>query len=341
MKHFSILPLFFVVLSLWCQPSLGVFQSSANAAIQNPQGVQADELNARVIKLYREANFKDALPLAKKVLDLRTSSLDPGNRATVEALYNLGAIYQALYDLQNALLQFTRALEINRTVRPGDISNARLLDRIGKIYFLQHDSHKAVEPYRQALALREKTLGQEHVDVIQSVLNLALVCEGSGSHEEAEKLFQRFLQTKHLLSEKTQAQCEQEMLEFACALRGAGKAQGADNLETMLSIVQVIGKSTDGNAAPNGDSINGRALSLGRPPYPDIARAAHAGGSVEVRVVIDELGKVVFACVISGHPLLQAAAKQAAFESHFTPTTRNGKAVRVAGMISYNFVAPR
>src|SRR6266404_1235025 len=236
MKRFSIFPLFLVVLSLWFQPTMGVLRSSANAAIQNPQGVQADEMSARVIKLYREGNFNDALPLAKKVLDLRTSSLDPGNPAVVEAIYNLGAIYQALYDLQNALRQFTRALENNRTARPDDISNARLLDRIGRIYYLQRDSHKAVEPYRQALALREKNLGQDHVDVIQSVLNLALVCEGSGNHEEAEKLLQRFLQTKHLLSERAQAQCEQEMLEIACALRSTGNTQGANNLETMLSI---------------------------------------------------------------------------------------------------------
>jgi TonB family protein len=83
----------------------------------------------------------------------------------------------------------------------------------------------------------------------------------------------------------------------------------------------------------------GRVVQLPKPVYPPIARVAHAQGSVEVQVLIDENGKVVAAAAISGHPLLQAASVKAARESDFTPTKFEGKPVKVAGVLHYDFIA--
>jgi hypothetical protein len=62
----------------------------------------------------------------------------------------------------------------------------------------------------------------------------------------------------------------------------------------------------------SGGLLNGKAISLPLPPYPPIARAAKASGSVTVQVTIDEEGNVIYARSVSGHPLLQAAAATAA-----------------------------
>lgn len=95
----------------------------------------------------------------------------------------------------------------------------------------------------------------------------------------------------------------------------------------------------DAAARPvEGGVINGRAVSKPAPPYPLIAKAARAAGTVAVRVVVDEQGDVVSAWATSGHPLLQAAAVEAASQAKFTPTTLAGKPVKVAGIITYNFV---
>jgi len=75
------------------------------------------------------------------------------------------------------------------------------------------------------------------------------------------------------------------------------------------------------------------------PPYPAIARSAHASGAVKVQVLIDENGNVISASAVSGHPLLQAAAVGAARASKFTPTKLSGQPVKVNGFIIYNFVA--
>ncbi len=86
--------------------------------------------------------------------------------------------------------------------------------------------------------------------------------------------------------------------------------------------------------------INGSATSLPKPPYPAAAKAVRASGAVNVQVKIDERGNVVSASAVSGHPLLQQAAVQAARQAKFAPTLLSGQAVSVTGVIVYNFIAP-
>jgi TonB family protein len=88
----------------------------------------------------------------------------------------------------------------------------------------------------------------------------------------------------------------------------------------------------------SGGVLNGKATSLPKPVYPAIAKSAHAAGTVVVQVTIDESGKVISARAVSGHPLLQAAAVQAAYGARFSPTQLSGQPVKVTGTISYNFV---
>jgi TonB family protein len=89
----------------------------------------------------------------------------------------------------------------------------------------------------------------------------------------------------------------------------------------------------------SGGVLNGKAISLPKPPYPPVARAAKASGTVVVQVVVDENGDVVSARAVSGHPLLQAAAVAAARSAKFSPTKLNGQPAKVSGVITYQFVA--
>ena len=98
-------------------------------------------------------------------------------------------------------------------------------------------------------------------------------------------------------------------------------------------------KPTPPRAPISGGVLNGKAISLPKPAYPPIARAAHAAGTVVVQVLIDENGNVVSAHAISGHPLLQAVAVGAARQARFSPTKLSGQPVKVTGVIQYNFVA--
>lgn len=83
--------------------------------------------------------------------------------------------------------------------------------------------------------------------------------------------------------------------------------------------------------------LNGRALQLPKPPYPQLAVTARVSGVVTVQVLIDESGRVMSAQAISGHSLLRAAAAQAARQARFSPTVLGDQPVKVSGVITYNF----
>lgn len=88
----------------------------------------------------------------------------------------------------------------------------------------------------------------------------------------------------------------------------------------------------------SGGILNGKAISLPKPAYPPAARAVNAEGAVSVQVLIDEQGAVVSASAVSGHPLLRAAATEAAKGATFSPTLLQGEPVKVSGIITYNFI---
>jgi len=87
-----------------------------------------------------------------------------------------------------------------------------------------------------------------------------------------------------------------------------------------------------------GGIVNGRAIKMAKPAYPTSARAAGASGTVQVQIVFDETGKVIWARAISGHPDLRQAAEDAAWRTMFAPTVLSGVAVKTSGILIYNFV---
>ena len=93
----------------------------------------------------------------------------------------------------------------------------------------------------------------------------------------------------------------------------------------------------DKKNAVEGDLEAGRALVLPKPTYPALARRAKATGQVLVQLLIDVDGTVLNAVAVEGHPLLYAVSVEAAKNSRFSPTKLDGKAVKVTGLISYNF----
>jgi TonB family protein len=100
-------------------------------------------------------------------------------------------------------------------------------------------------------------------------------------------------------------------------------------------------KKPETKRAPiSGGGLNGKAISLPKPPYQPVAKAAKASGTVVVQVTVDENGNVISARAVSGHPLLQAAAVAAARAAKFSPTRLSGEPVKVTGVVTYNFPSP-
>jgi TonB family protein len=87
----------------------------------------------------------------------------------------------------------------------------------------------------------------------------------------------------------------------------------------------------------SGGVLNGTAINLPAPNYPESARRLRTAGLVTVEVVVDETGKVISAVATGGPMGLRDVAVQAALKARFSPTKLSGQPVKVAGLINYKF----
>lgn len=83
--------------------------------------------------------------------------------------------------------------------------------------------------------------------------------------------------------------------------------------------------------------LNSKAIDLPAPMYPGEARKAKVSGQVKVRVIIAETGKVLSADIVSGPKELWLAAIEAARKARFKPTLVGDTAVKVTGILTYDF----
>jgi len=85
--------------------------------------------------------------------------------------------------------------------------------------------------------------------------------------------------------------------------------------------------------------LNNLATDLPKPIYPAEAKKNHVSGQVQVKVFLDETGKVISAEATFGPEALQAAAVEAAKRARFKPQMVDGVPAKVFGIITYDFNA--
>jgi protein TonB len=75
-----------------------------------------------------------------------------------------------------------------------------------------------------------------------------------------------------------------------------------------------------------------------QPIYPPIARQARVQGAVELRAIISKNGTIENLLVVSGHPMLSAAAIEAVRQWRYRPYLLNGEPIEVETEITVNFL---
>lgn len=83
--------------------------------------------------------------------------------------------------------------------------------------------------------------------------------------------------------------------------------------------------------------LDRRAISRPEPDYSSLGGALRMSGQLVVTVIVDETGTVIWACVVSGHPLLRPMARTAALRARFSPVMLSGRPVRVLGTLTYSY----
>ena len=303
---------------------------------QTPELVESQELTAKVLKLYGEWKYDEALPLAKRALELREAALGRNHEDLIPLLLNLGELYKVTQKASDAHSCFERALQISeKAFGADDVRVAGILDRLAYITYAQRDERKAESLFARSLAIREKAAGPESPDLAKTAFALGELYRFRRDYSKAGPLYQRVIRIREKLGQKDDPELLKALQGYLIVLFGQNKTDEVGPVQKRIAQLA-------GDKGPiQGGVLNGRAISLAVPAYPAEARSSHATGRVQVQVLIDETGKVIEATAvnISGMPgVFLNAAENAARKSRFTPTLMSGMPVKVRGVIIYNFV---
>jgi len=309
-------------------------QGPAATLQQSKQLEEALRLTTSAVNLFAKGKFDEAASPAKRALEIREKILTPDDRLVVAAVLNLAEIQWARERTPEAKLLFERALQsYERMSGVEDANLIKVLGRLALVHYRMGRPDETEKSYKRALAVGEKSFGVESPGTGSLIFNLAEFYQLEGEYKKAGPLYQRLVAIREK-SKAGEASIAEARERYACVLRKTKRFQEADELEGRVPGVN-IPMGTRGSL--EGGVVNGRAIHLVQPPYPQEARVRGVSGKVTVQVLIDETGRVIRVCAIEGPGLLIQAAESAARRSRFTATLLSGTPVKVNGVIIYNF----
>lgn len=317
--------------------------ATPSAAAPSQDAGERARLNAQVLSLHREGRYDEALPVAERVLALAETSFGGDDVRVADALANLAELRVAKKEYESAETLIRRAHAIYEKKIGADSPQAiTMLRRLTVISFRRGDYDTAEELSRRAVALSEAKHGADHIETARAWVNVAEIYRLRGRAKKAEEVYARVLGA----SEKTKpAAIPPDVTQALANYLGVLYARGLDDdptIERINKLLVAVGAEAPPTSreAIKGGVLNGHLVYNPQPEYPPEARQARAQGTVIVRVLVDEAGKVINAEAVGDyhHFALRRAAEHAAWRARFTPTLLTGVPVKVTGTITYNFL---
>src|SRR5688572_1862374 len=265
----TLLPILFVV----------VFLIVPSARQDSPELKEASDLTESVVKLIGEKSYGEALAPAKRALEIRERLLPRNDPRIGNSLIYLIDIYTAKRDFGKAKELLIRLLQ-HQTERFGGehVKLAPTLERLGVLHYRDGDNSKAEDAYKQALALKEKEFGTDHVEVAHTLFGLAELYRALRDFDRAAPVYRRTLRLYAKHSGVLSADFERAITAYGCF--------GYEiNKEELYTELQQIWYRSDTQI---GTVLNGKALSLPKPDYPEAAREHQLAGRVTVKVRLTE-----------------------------------------------------
>lgn len=292
------------------------------------------QVNRELTAHYQSGEFDAALESATEGLELSLKLFGPETNETALAYSDLGMVLSKLNRSKESVKNLRLAISIyEKLPSKKGIELIATYQRMGTAQMLGGMDKNAERSYLKAIEIAEERNGIQSGESFSPTLNLANFYARSKKFTLA---FEYYLKCYELVR-KNFSRGGEEVLQIqdsmVCLVNGIAGAEKEKQFHKALS-------ARDGNDVPvnTGSVINGKAVSLPKPKYPAAARAKRLGGRVVVRVTVDEQGNVVEAHAVCGHPLLGNETVEAARMAKFTPTFLDNAAVKVMGLITYNFI---
>lgn len=327
-----------MVITLLCASTVAARGQGADAQ------AEATRLNAEVLRLYRERKYDEALPLARRVLEIRERAAAGGeDMAVASAHNNLAAIYARKGKNDEAEQHLRRSLAIaeKRVGAESDFA-ADVASQLGLVKLEGRDYKEAGTFLRRALAAKEKLHGTDGAALVPVLLNLTDLNFLRGDSGAAYASLGHALSILKAQPPKRDAATAGRLKAYYCPLMALADAGNSDLRKRLSGAIWRLDKYEEAvevkKTVVEGEVINGKVISKPMPDYPRIAKDQKLSGIVVVSIIVDESGKVIDAEAFCGHTLLAQASVEAARKARFTPTLLAGKPVKVSGVITYNFI---
>jgi len=342
-----------------------VDESAAQAVTigQEPTQLSAQSESARlsvtIVDLYKQGKYDEAIPLAKRVLEIERGT-GPDQPAVAVALADLAELYLAKKqdgDARNLFQQAARIFDRNQ-IKSSQVSE--VLERLGQISFRERKYTDAAMLLERSLVIREQLFGADSLRVADTLHELANIYQVDHQYLKSEPLYLRSITIKEKFLGRTDPNTVQAMKDYAClrvrnisarihkeeVKRELTSAEQEQNAVVERASCWLYGFKQDCDKVSYNPQVtyssvlNGRAVKLVQPPYPVAARQKRISGTVFIAVLIDEEGNVIKGKPVCGeYPELNSEALRAALASKFTPTRVDDRPVQVTGMITYRFIS--
>jgi len=264
------------------------------------------------------------------------------NSAEVAVVHNnLGVLYRSKEKYQDAMRSLEESLRIFEQLGKPYLRHViATREAIGITHRLAGRNAEAEKEIRKAIEMAQHNFGENSIEMYSPTFTLARYLAYDGNIARGDELFMQAYRIAYLRKGSKASELEEIRDARTCIV----VPQDHDNVGGLLfeDKLEDLRKTLGGeDAAPartvSRGVVNGKAISLIKPSYP--ANMGNLGkiGAVVVRVLIETDGTVLEARATCGHPDFAKNSVKAALKSKFSPTLLDGQAVRVNGILVYNF----
>ncbi len=294
------------------------------------------QINQNVVSSYRNQKFDEAIKFGQQAVDLSLKIYGRENRETAVAYTNLGVIYRDKKKFKESIENLQKAVEVYESIP--NLKSKEQITAFETLAFSQTlggMEKEAESNYLKAVETAESKFGKESKESLSATLNLANLYARDKNFEKADDFYLKSYALAIKNFGREGKEIEQVEDSRVCFVSTQGlKFQKPENFKSFYEgKKKLLGENLE-----QGGILNAKAKTLPRPKYPSEARRQGLGGSIAVRVKIDEQGNVSEVKSICGNEILGKATEEAVINAKFETVSVNGKPIKYSGIVIYNYV---
>lgn len=307
-----------------------------SAHAQTDEKETLKEINQNLVSSHQNQKFDEAIKFGQQAVDLSLKIYGKNNRETAIAYMNLGVVYRDKKKFKESVENLQKAVEIYESIP--NLKSREPLTAYEALAFSQvlgDLKSEAETNYLKAIEVAENVFGKDSREVFSPTLNLANLFARNKNFEKANDFYLK----SYALAIKNYGRAGKEVVQVEDSRICYITTQGLkfQKPETFKSYYEERQKLL-GDNPEDGGILNAKAKILPKPEYPSEARSKRLGGSIPVRVKVDEQGNVLEVKTICGNEILGKATEEAVRKAKFETVSVNGKPIKYSGIVIYNYV---